>query len=265
MADKEPVENIGSETEPIEEDWTSTGEEATRAQRVVDRLGSLYWRKSYGDRQAFACLVRTILSQNTSDKASQPAFDALMDRFGCGDLTRALSEAEQEDIAEVIQPAGLHNQKAAVLHACAQTIVDEFGSADGFDSFITSTRHDRARDYLLELDGVGPKTADCVLLFAGGADGVFPVDTHVYRIARRIGLAPPDAEHETVREYLESTVNPQSCGFGHTSMIQFGRENCTARHPVCLDGDDHCPLADLCEQNGIDQATATVTDPQADN
>jgi endonuclease-3 len=100
-----------------------------------------------------------------------------------------------------------------------------------------------------------------VLLFAGGRGGVFPVDTHVHRIARRMGLAPADADHEGVREHLERDVPAEKCGFGHTSMIQFGREYCSARKPACLDGPEACPLYDRCERVGVDEIDGTVVDP----
>ncbi len=94
------------------------------------------------------------------------------------------------------------------------------------------------------------------------SDGaVFPVDTHVHRIARRMGLAPADADHETVREHLEADVPGEKCGFGHTAMIQFGREYCTARKPACLDGPEACPLYDLCDRVGVDEVGESVVDP----
>ena len=100
-----------------------------------------------------------------------------------------------------------------------------------------------------------------MLLFAGGQAGVFPVDTHVHRIARRMGLAPADADHETVREHLEAAVPAEKCGFGHTAMIQFGREYCTAREPACLADPEACPMADRCEQVGVYPETGEVVDP----
>ena len=265
MTDQEPVENIsggaagGGEAARFD---PGTGE--SRAEAVVDRLGELYWRKTYGGQDAFECLVRTILSQNTSDVASQPAHDALVERYGGGDdLAAALADADQQRLAETIQSAGLYNQKSARLVALAGEITEAYGGADGFDEFVSERDPGTVRDRLLEMNGVGPKTADCVLLFAGGRSGVFPVDTHVHRIARRLGLAPPDADHEAVREHLEAVVPASKCGFGHTAMIQFGREYCTARKPACLDGPEACPLADVCDQVGVDPATGTVVDPAA--
>ncbi len=237
----------------------------TRAEAVVDRLGELYWQKTYGGRDAFDCLVRTILSQNTSDTASQPAFDALVERYDDEDtdLAVALAAADHATLAQTIEPAGLYNQKADALIGAAEWVLDRYESAAAFDAFVAEGEPSTVRDTLLELTGVGPKTADCVLLFAGGRGGVFPVDTHVHRIARRLGLAPPDADHETVREHLEAAVPAEKCGFGHTALIQFGREYCTARSPACLDDPEACPLAAVCDQVGVDPAAGTVVDPAA--
>jgi endonuclease III len=258
----EPIENISggtagggvaTEFEPSEAD--------TRAEAVIDHLGEIYWQKAYGGQDAFTCLVRTILSQNTSDKASQPAHDALIDRYHDGDLVEALAEAEQSELAETISSAGLYNQKSAVIIDAAVEIREEFGGANEFDTFVRDGEPSAVRDRLLKINGVGPKTADCVLLFSGGRGGVFPVDTHVHRIYRRLGIAPPEADHEAVREVLEREVPPEKCGFGHTASIQFGREYCSARKPACLDGPEACPLYDLCDRVGIDEIDETVVDP----
>lgn len=258
----EPAENIsgGPSGEGITAEF-EPGEAATRAEAVVDSLGELYWRKTYGGQDTFECLVRTILSQNTSDKASQPAHDALMDRCSDGDLVEALADTHRDDLAETIQPAGLYNQKSEVLIDAATEIREEFGSEGGFDSFVREEDPKTVRNRLLEIDGVGPKTADCVLLFSGGRGGVFPVDTHVHRIYRRMGVAPPKADHEGVREILEKQIPAEKCGFGHTASIQFGREYCSARKPACLDGPEACPLYDLCERVGVDEVDETVVDP----
>ena len=235
----------------------------TRVERIVDRLGQRYWQKTYGGRDGFECLVRTILSQNTSDVASQPAHDALMDRYDAPDVDLAaeLAAAEQSVLAETISSAGLYNQKSRVLIDAAEWVLETFGSAAAFDRYVTEGEPQDVRDTLLEVTGVGPKTADCVLLFAGGQDGVFPVDTHVHRIYRRLGIAPADADHEEVRAVLEREVPGEKCGFGHTASIQFGREFCTARAPACLEDPEACPMADLCTQVGVYPETGEVVDP----
>lgn len=273
---------------------------ATRAEAVVDALGLLYhddldpdefmlfpddggatieteknvsdWQETYGGSDAFECLVRTILSQNTSDSASKPAHERLLDRYGNGSdadehagLADSLSDAEHGKLAETIHSAGLYNQKAEKIIGAAEWVLAEFGSGEEFDEFVTGGDPDEVRDVLLGIDGVGPKTADCVLLFAGGRDGVFPVDTHVYRIARRIGLAPADSDHEGVRELLERDVPGKKCGFGHTAMIQFGRDYCSATQPACLDGPEACPLSGLCDQVGVSPVAGEVVNPNETN
>ncbi|MFC7240488.1 endonuclease III domain-containing protein [Saliphagus sp. GCM10025317] len=235
----------------------------TRAELVVDRLGERYWQKTYGGQDAFECLVRTILSQNTSDVASQPAHDALLERYGGleTDLAAALADAERSELAETIQPAGLYNQKSEVIQTAADWVLERWGSAAAFDAFVRESDPAEVRQTLLEVSGVGPKTADCVLLFAGGRNGVFPVDTHVHRIYRRLGIAPADADHEGVREVLERDVPAEKCGFGHTASIQFGREFCTARKLACLEDPEACPMADVCDQVGVYPETGEVVDP----
>lgn len=245
-----PSQNIGIE------DGQDTSIKTTETQ--ID-----YRQKTYGGRDAFECLVRTILSQNTSDKASQPAHDALIERYDGTerDLAVALANADPGELADTIRPAGLYNQKADVLIAVAERILDAHGSAAAFDRFVREGDPAEVRSALLDLNGVGPKTADCVLLFAGGRAGIFPVDTHVHRIYRRLGIAPPDADHESVRAVLERDVPGEKCGFGHTASIQFGREYCSSRKPICLDGLDECPLSDVCDRVGVDVETGEVVDP----
>ena len=250
-----PAENIGQDNQS---DFSI---------RDIDSKNN-YWRKAYGGQDAFECLVRTILSQNTSDTASQPAHDSLMARYGPGgeratseDLAESLADAARDDLAETISSAGLYNRKSETMIRLAGRVVDEYGSAAAFDEFVREGDPSEVREALLDMKGVGPKTADCVLLFAGGRGGVFPVDTHVHRIARRMGLAPPDADHERVRAELEADVPAEKCGFGHTAMIQFGREYCSARKPACLEGPEACPLYDLCDRVGVDELSGEVVDP----
>ncbi len=264
--DSEPTVNIsGGEDGGGVEATFDPATANTRAEAVVDRLGQRYWQKTYGGQPAFECLVRTILSQNTSDVASQPAHDALLERYGGPetDLAVALADAEQATLAETISSAGLYNQKSRVIIEAATWVIAEFGSTAAFDEYVAAGDPGAVRQTLLSVNGVGPKTADCVLLFAGGRGGVFPVDTHVHRIYRRLGIAPADADHEAVREVLERAVPAAKCGFGHTASIQFGREFCSARAPACLEDPDACPMADLCDQVGVYPATGEIVDPAA--
>src|SRR6056297_3111379 len=136
--DPEPAENIsGGAAGGGAASTFEPGEATTRAEAVVDRLGDRYWQKTYGGRDAFECLVRTILSQNTSDVASQPAHDALMERYGgegregdeSTDLAAALAAADRDELADTIRPAGLYNRKTEVLVGVAERVLDEHGSA----------------------------------------------------------------------------------------------------------------------------------------
>jgi endonuclease-3 len=263
MPDDEPDVNIsgGDDGGGVGAEFAPS-EATTRAEAVVDRLGERYWQKTYGGKDGFECLVRTILSQNTSDVASQPAHDDLVARYGpVADLAANLADAGHDELAETISSAGLYNQKSEVIRDAAAWVLSEFGSTEAFDEFVAGGDPDDVRETLLSVSGVGPKTADCVLLFAGGQGGVFPVDTHVHRIARRMGLAPADADHEGVRAALEAAVPAEKCGFGHTAMIQFGREYCKARKPACLDDPEACPLADQCDQVGVYPETDELVDP----
>ncbi|MFB6185898.1 MAG: endonuclease III [Halobacteriaceae archaeon] len=257
----EPTENISGSggTDFIADESADTSR--SDAEKVVDKLGELYWQKTYGDMDGFTCLIRTILSQNTSDEASQPAFEQLLAEYDEDNLVTSLASASEESIAKAIKSAGLYNQKATVITSIAEAISKEFGDSESFNRFVQEKPYEEVRNKLLSYNGVGPKTADCVLLFAGGKSGVFPVDTHVHRIYRRLGIAPAAADHEEVREILEDQVPPEKCGFGHTASIEFGREYCTAQAPVCLDGIDNCPLAELCDRVGINIEENEVMEP----
>jgi endonuclease-3 len=260
--DGEPNHNIGAAAGE-RRSFPAGGPDDTRAEYVVDRLGEVYWQRAYGGRPALDCLVRTILSQNTTDAASAPAHEALRERYADhADLdAAALAAADTAALAETVAGAGLQHQKARRIVAAAERVLAEYDSAAAFDAFVSERDPETVRERLLSFDGVGPKTADCVLLFAGGRDGVFPVDTHVHRLYRRLGVAPPDADPEAVRETLEDAVPPEKCGFGHTASIEFGREYCSTRRPACLDDPEACPLVDHCDRVGVDTETGSVVDP----
>ncbi|MGD0495663.1 MAG: hypothetical protein ABSB28_06445 [Candidatus Bathyarchaeia archaeon] len=100
---------------------------------------------------------------------------------------------------------------------------------------------DEAREGLLQLPGVGPKTADVLLLFSAKKPTV-PVDTHVNRVSKRLGLAPRVADYETVRGALQSIYDPKDYLAVHTLLILHGRKYCKAKTPLCKE----CPLARLC-------------------
>jgi endonuclease III len=181
-------------------------------------------------------LVLTILSQNTSDVNSGRAYQALRERYPTWE---ALAAADPEKVAQAIRSGGLANIKAPRILA----ILDEIGRRQGdLDlSWMTSASSERVREFLISLPGVGPKTAACVLAFSLGRPAL-PVDTHVHRVARRLGLLDDRTDAAAAHVVLEELVPPRLRVSLHVGMIRLGRTICRAGRPSCED----CPLQDLC-------------------
>lgn len=183
-------------------------------------------------------LIATILSQNTSDSNSHAAFEVLRRRFDDWDAVRRAPAAR---IARAIRRAGLSNQKAPRIKAILQRIYNERGELSL--EFLRSLRAPQAVEYLRGLPGVGPKTAACVLLFACRKP-VLPVDTHVHRVSRRLGLIGPRTDAEKAHGELARLVPPRRVLEFHVQLIRHGRTVCSARNPQCED----CPLLGLCRE-----------------
>lgn len=181
-------------------------------------------------------LVATILSQNTADSNSDAAFAELRQRFADWDAVRRAPAAR---IAKAIRRAGLSNRKAPRIKAILQAIHEDRGrlSLD----FLRELPTDEALAYLRKFSGVGPKTAACVLLFSCRKP-VLPVDTHVHRVSRRLGLIGPRTGAEKAHEELARLVPPGRVLDFHIQLIRHGRTLCSARKPQC----EECPLVDLC-------------------
>lgn len=206
----------------------------SKAQKVVDRLVKIYGHPAQRDDAPFHVLVRTILSQNTNYRNTRIAYENLFSKF---QTPEQIANADISELTALLKPAGLYNIKARRIKDMSKLIVE------GHDlSKLVHKNVDVARNNLLKIKGIGPKTADCVLLFVGGHE-VLPVDTHVFRVAKRLGLAPADANHEKVKVALERRIPPEKRGAAHIALISFGREFCRARNPRC----DVCPLFDLCD------------------
>lgn len=186
-------------------------------------------------------LVLTVLSQNTTDANCFRGWEGLRARFASWDAVLAAPEAAVED---AIRPAGLAAQKAATIRNLLRRLRDARGtpSLDHLDGMGDA----EALAYLSEFRGVGVKTAACVLCFALGRD-VIPVDTHVHRIARRLGLVPPTASATRTHEILNEEVPPGLRYELHLLLIRHGREVCRARGPRC----EACALAGLCPRVGV--------------
>jgi endonuclease-3 len=181
-------------------------------------------------------LILTVLSQNTSDVNRDRAYAAMRRRFPTWE---ALARADERALASAIRPGGLSNVKAPRILAILRGIEAREGRLDL--SWMQRAPSGRVRDYLRSLPGVGPKTAACVLAFSLGRPAL-PVDTHVFRVARRLGLVQPGVDAETAQDVLEETVPPRLRLKMHVGLIRLGRRICRAGRPAC----EVCPLQDLC-------------------
>ena len=204
---------------------------------VNDRLLAFYGvRQAHGVRDPLDELVLTILSQNTSDRNSGRAFRLLKARYPTWE---AVLEAPVAELYEVIKPAGLGNIKAPRIQAVLAEIIRRRGSL-GLD-FLRDLPMDEGRAWLTSLPGIGPKTAACVLCFACGMPAL-PVDTHVHRVAQRLGLIGPKVGADAAHDLLERALRPDDVYGFHVNMILHGRQICHALRPEC----PRCPLQDIC-------------------
>jgi endonuclease-3 len=185
-------------------------------------------------------LVLTVLSQNTNDRNRDVAYARLRERFPDW---RAVLEAPTDAVEEAIRPGGISRVKSRRIQSMLATIAEENprkpGSLD-LEPLATAPREE-AIEFLERLPGVGRKTAACVLLFSFDRPEL-PVDTHVYRVASRLGLIRPKASFEKAHDVLLGLSDPEDVYELHVNMIRHGRRICTARNPRCTE----CPLLRLC-------------------
>ena len=172
-------------------------------------------------------LVNTILSQQTTGANRQRAFQALKDRFSSW---QAVMNADVHEVREAIRPAGLANQKAPRIQEALRFVMRERGEL-ALD-FLAGWPVQQGKAWLTEIKGVGPKTASIVLLFTFGLPA-FPVDTHVYRVTRRLGLIGTKVTADKAHDILENIVEPAAYYAFHVNLIRHGREICRAREPQC--------------------------------
>lgn len=181
-------------------------------------------------------LVLTILSQNTSASNCNLAFERLKNRFGTWEEVR---QADANDIAEAIKPGGLANIKAPRIKRILEQIKQRHRELDL--EWLNKLSDAEALDYLLGFEGVGRKTAACVLMFAMGRP-VLPVDTHVHRVAERLGLIGR-VDADKAHDLLQAMIAPEEVYSFHVNMIAHGREVCRAANPRC----GQCILSKECK------------------
>jgi endonuclease-3 len=181
-------------------------------------------------------LIYTVLSQNTSDVNSHRAFAALRERFPTWE---ELARARPAQVASAIRPGGLSNTKAPRVLAILREIGDRDGTMDL--DWMHEASDKEVTEYLLSLPGVGPKTAACVLAFSLQRPAL-PVDTHVHRVAGRLGFLPPGTSATAAHAIMEELVPPRLRVTMHVGMIRLGRQICRPGRPLC----EKCPLVDLC-------------------
>ena len=209
---------------------------------VLARLRAHYGAPApHQSEDPLAELVQTILSQHTSDVNTARAYASLRANLGSWEAIRAAPTAA---IADAIRAGGLAEVKAPRIKAALESIWQEHGALSL--DFLRDLDVEAGRHYLTTLEGVGPKTAACVLLFALGKPAL-PVDTHVFRVSRRLGLIGPRTPAARAHLELEPELPPSDVYDFHVLLIRHGRQLCKALHPRCA----ACPLADVCPRVGV--------------
>lgn len=227
------------------------GESSTRmlrakAERVARQLEDFLGLPSQGQNlpPPMDMLIATILSQNTNDKNSHRAYTLLRKKYP---RWGNVADAPVRSIAAAIRSGGMARQKAARIKQVLATVRSRYHAYD-----LTALRakaNQEVIDELVQFNGVGVKTAACVLLFSLGRD-VFPVDTHVHRICTRLGLVPGSGGPERTFELMQTLV-PKGKGYAfHTNLIRFGRKVCRSANPAC----GQCPLFEECSFQGKNRA-----------
>ena len=229
---------------------------------VLERLAGHYGRPTW-ERQLDPTseLILTILTQNSADTNAEVAFERLREAYpsgleteihrpGAGWGGEGLSEAPPPDwaavelaplpeLTDVIRPGGLANLKAPRIQATLRRIREDRG--DYSLEFLADVNELEARAWLTSIDGIGKKTASILLLFCFGQP-LFPIDRHVERVARRVGLLPPKATLDAAHDLFLGLLEPGQMYEGHVNLIQHCRKLCHARRPDCA----HCPIRPRC-------------------
>lgn len=224
------IREINLQTEKIKEEKTF--------QYIVQNLENTFGKphlKTKSD--ALPMLINIILSQATSDANSKRTFENLKKRFETWEKVLRAKEAE---IADAIRLGGLANQKAKVIKDLLVQIKEE-RSALSLE-FLDQMNDADAREYLSRFRGIGPKTVACTLLFALHKE-VFPLDTHIFRVLKRMGILPEKITDSKAHKLLDELVPHRKFYSLHVNLIRLGRSICRPREPLC----ERCPLIEYCD------------------
>src|SRR5262252_6930848 len=181
-------------------------------------------------------VVATVLSQHTSDVNSERAFARLKERFPSWEQ---VTDAPTGEVADAIRCGGIADQKARRIQQILAAVEEREGRLDL--GRLNDLDDEQVETYLLSLPGVGPKTAACVLAFSMGR-AAFPVDTHVHRVAIRLGWVPANTTADKTHQILAPRVPPGIRYDLHVALIAHGRTVCRAQRPRC----EICVVRDLC-------------------
>lgn len=216
------------------------------------RLETLFSRlfEAFGPQQwwpadsPFEVMVGAVLVQNTAWKNVRRAIDRLRE---AGKLSpEAIHATGERELQELIRPAGYYRIKAKRLRHLVDFLITAY---DGSIAAMRAAPPDRLREELLRVHGVGPETADSILLYAAGIPS-FVVDTYTHRVLARHGWIGYDADYHQIKEFFESRLQPDADHYNeyHALLVRVGHLHCR-KQPIC----DTCPLADLLPDGGICQ------------
>lgn len=209
---------------------------------ILAKLYDHHGRMEYdGPDDLLGVLVRTVLSQQTTRQNCDRAFGNLIETY-FGEWAR-MQAAPTDDLQEVIAVAGLAGQKARRIQAILERLDRERGEYSL--EFLRQMSVDEARDYLTSFKGVGPKTAAFTLMYAAGMSA-FPIDTHILRIAKRLGWIDASTSSSQAHRIMEERIPAEEHYSAHMVLVRHGRAICHARSPEC----DVCPVRDECPSAG---------------
>ena len=208
---------------------------------MLSIIGKKFPVKVWKAGSPFETLVQTILSQNTTDNNSEAAMRKLRKRYKIN--PRTLAKARISELTPCIKQAGLYRSKAPRIKAVSRIIQDQYG---GRLTPVLNRPYEQAKNELMNLPGVGPKTADILLAFVA-KNPVIPVDTHIARVTKRLGIAKVNANYERIRLPLEALIPARKRIPLHLSIISFGRAVCRAPRPRCA----ICPVNRLCPSSTV--------------